>query len=543
MSEMLVIVDSEAKVAALRSQLGGEADLFVLTELPVKVSLKPCTGPQCDRGKLSFAFTPLAAGEPLLAKLRQYVGRDVYLAFECGARGEFLCWLVAKALAMISSGKASLRRLHLLALHGEELRESFRLVVPICEDLAVSYHDRAVFDAALGRHLLRLLGTQTGPAGVPLSTACLTTLFLLAEREKEVKNHAPRPKYRVMVKFAGPAGVFPARLVYAYGVTDDGDLYNAKEADAAVRVFQDEKGVVLKVERTELTIAPPPPYRLVDLLADAQLRHGIPLEKTAVAVRQLFDGIAVDGTVAGLITTYAAVDISITATVEKLKREVARLAGAQAVDSEASVAMGEGFLLPTRPDLEMARLEVALDEEGAIIYDLIRRRALASQMSPARGETVAVEIQVGEHCFFEAAGADIAQQGFLALFHGMHEEDLLKPSPLAHLQEGNALTIDQIIPEQAGSALSRFYTIETLFADLADFAIEAEPGVATLLHLLHSRGYLEIMTGGELRCRENVEKVVSTFSRLFPTMPGINLSAYLEQTVAEVLSGRKTLDV
>ncbi|MDH4321808.1 MAG: DNA topoisomerase [Desulfobulbaceae bacterium] len=544
MGKMLVVVDFEDKVPALQSQLEDAPELFVLSAPPLKVSLKPCApGQHCDKGKFSFSFSTLESGKPFMEKLRQYAGGDVYLAFDRDQRGEFMSWLVAKAMAIISPGAPPPRRLHLLALHDAELRESFRHVEPIHDDWAINYHDRAVFDVALGKHIQRLLGTRTGPAGVPLSTFCLTTLLLLAEREAEIRAHAQRPKQRLRVKLAAGGTVFTVFLAYAFGVSDDGDLYGVKDVEAALRLLRDVQFVVDKVKKTELVLDPPSPYRLVDLLEDAFVVHKIPLAKTMEAARRLFAGVDVDGGCTGLVSTYAAVDIPTSATVAEIRREVERLSGREALLPEGSVATGEGFLLPTRPDLDAARLAGILDPAEAQIYGMIRNRALASQMRPAEGDAVVVEIKAGEHCYFKAMENDIAEPGHLAVFHGVRDRNPLEPSPLAGLQEGDTLRVEQVVPEPAKSGLARFYTLESLFAELADFSVEIGPVAVDVLHLLVEGDYVEILPSGELRCRGNANKVTSTLDRAFPTMRGVNFSAYLEQTVQEVLSGRKALDV
>ncbi len=544
MEKMLVVVDSDAKVAALREQLGNAPEVLVLPGPPLKVSLKPSGGRPGDKGSFSFAFTPLEVGKPLFDKLREYLGGAIYLALEFDQRGEFLCWLVSKALDMVDPGTSSvLRRLHPLALHREELRESFRRVEPIREQWAVGYHDRAAFDVALGKHLQRLLGTQVGPGGVPLTAASLAMIFLLAEREAEIRAHAPRPRQQITAMLHGRAADFPARLVYAYGITDDGDLYSVQEIGRAMRLLEGGGCTVQKVARTPMVVAPPTPYRLTELVEDAAVLHNISVERTMGTVRRLFDGVALGGEHLGLLTSFAAVDISPAVTVAKLRQEVARLAGSAAVRLEDEVATAEGFLMPTRPELDARALAGLLDEEGCLVYGLIRSRALASQMGPALGETVELAVKVGEHCYLQATSSTVSELGFMNIHQDRRQRELARPCPLAGLAEGDALEVVQVAAEKRGTAVSQLYTVDALFADLADFAIDAGPTALAILHLLIEQGYVAYSYTGELTCCDNARKVVSIFSRLFPTMPGISFSAYLEQTVAEVLSGRKPLDV
>lgn len=541
MGKMLVVIDSDTKVAALKSQLGDDCETYVLSSPPLKVSRKQGDGGK-QSGKDRFFFTLLEPGKPLLKKLREYVDDEIYLAFDHDPRGEFLSWLVTMAMEIDMPGKTLPPRLFMLAIHEEELRESLNLVEPVNDYWAIGFNDRAIFDIAFGQHVKRLLGTQVGPAGVPLTMQCMVTIMLLAEREMEIKTNAKRPKQQLKVNLAAGDVFFPASLVFVEEISGDGYFYDNEDIEQVQRLLANTEYIVNKVKKTPLQLEPPIPYRLVDLLEDAFVVHGISLGKTMRVVQRLFAGVEVENESIGLISTYHPIDIPITSMVDNIRNEVEQLYGAAGLMSDGTIATGEGLMLPVRPGLSADKLSGILDEDESRVYELIRTRALASQMKAAKGSAIEVEIRAGEKCLFKASGIDISDPGYLSVFSITRGADPMIDSPLAHLQEGHSLPAEKVVALPALSFLSSFYTIESLFVDLADYSISPGVVAVNMLHQLVEGGYVEILSRGELRCRENINKVTSTLDRAFPTMRGINLPAYLEQTISEVVSGRKELD-
>ena len=133
-------------------------------------------------------------------------------------------------------------------------------------------------------------------------------------------------------------------------------------------------------------------------------------------------------------------------------------------------------------------------------------------------------------------------KGFLAIYPGCQEHELLAPlSPLAGMQAGQKLSCVQIIPEKNIGIPPEYYSFEGLATDLADFSLEIDGMTVAMLQQMLDSNYLRMMPDGSFRCAENTVKLVNVMNRAFPTMKGIQLSAYLAQTIEEAVSGRKHL--
>ncbi|MFA6464851.1 MAG: DNA topoisomerase [Desulfurivibrionaceae bacterium] len=544
MAKPVVIVEAAAKAKTLEEQLGGEVETLLVQAAPAKASYIPPKD-HLHRGKPHFDFIPETKEKMFLDRLRACQGREIYLALDGDWRGEFWAWLISGYWATVAPGSRQPQRLCLTGLAGEPLRESFRRVEPVSEEKGAATYVKMLFESYLGRHLQRLLGSRSGPNGLPLNYPSLTAIFLLAERETEIRMYTPIAKWRVNVKISNEAGDYILKLHEAYGVTDDGFLRNEKEVHTAINLFNNASFQVREVAGSPLAIAPPDPYHFLELLRDGVAQGGLSPLAAMTAIRNLYYGVQVDGRRLGLVTAFLAPDMAqgaSAAVFTKIREQVGRRLGAACLGQEISTGGTRGLILPTEPAFGPEELAGKLGAAEDKIYRLVWARALASQMKEAQGELLAVTVAAGEDCIFQGSAKVLADKGFLAIYPGCQEHELLAPpSPLAGVQPGQSLRCAQIIPEKNTGLPPEYYSFEGLAADLADFSLEVDGMTVAMLQQMLDNNYLRIMPDGSFRCAENTLKLVSVMSRAFPTMKGIQLSAYLAQTIEEAASGRKSL--
>ena len=544
MAKPVVIVEAAAKAKTLEDQLGGEVETILVQAAPAKafhVSPKD----QMRREKPHFDFAPEAKEKIFLDRLLACQGREIYLALDGDRRGEFWAWLISGYWATVAPGSEQPKRLGLTGLAGEALRESFRRVEPVSGEKGSATYVKILFESSLGRHLQRLLGSRSGPNGLPLNYPSLTALFLLAERETEIRMYTPVAKWKVKVKITSEAGDCILGLDEAYGVTDDGFLRNEKEVHAAINLFNNASFQVREVAGSPLAVAPPGPYHFMELLRDGVAQGGLSPLAAMAAIRNLYYGVEVDGRWLGLVTAFLPPEMEQDASVAlfaKIREQVGRRLGKACLGPGISQENTRGLILPTEPALGPEELSGKLGAAEDKIYRLVWARALASQMKEAQGELLAVTVEAGEDCIFQGSAKVLTDKGFLAIYPGCQEHELLAPpSPLAAAQPGQPLRCVQIIPEKNTGLPPEYYSFEGLAADLADFSLEIDGMTVAMLQQMLDNNYLRMMPDGSFRCAENTVKLVGVMNRAFPTMKGIQLSAYLAQTIEEAVSGRKPL--
>ena len=543
MARPLIVTDSETKEKTIKAQYEGDIETVFFSSLPLRVKSVPPED-ELKRQKPEFKFLVQDHGKEILDHLADQAGRDMYLSLDSDWHGEYVCWMLTEYLTSNSQGRIVPRRLNLLGLGREELEESFRLIEPMQTDEAISYHLQKLFDTTLVKHLKRLIGTRLGPGGLPLNIRSLNTLFTLYDREAEIATYTPELKWQIIVNLNGPGGRFKARLEEAYGITDDGYLASGDESKKAVNLFKTEQFIVTAVEKSGFNLAAPAPFTAPELVQEAMVLYKITPRQAFDALHKMFCGVEKDGTFTGLVSTYVSVrNISTAILAEKAGKQAAEEFGIEMSDNAAAGADGEGvYIYPLHPELTADDLQNVLSEKEGKIYDLIRNRALASTMIAAAGENITVTIKAGEKCTFQTKMKSLREPGFTKCYLSYHDRDLQNPCPLAGLEEGENLETVQIVPEQTSGFPPEYLTIATLFAELADFKMDMDHENIDLLQSLLDGRYIKINHDGYVRCQENVEKVITAVNKAFPSMQGINLTAFVDQLQEEATTGRKPLD-
>ena len=535
---ILLIVESEAKAKAVADQAGGRYETLLLHSAPMKVNHNP-DADALPTGEAGFHFVPTEAERDFARTLLTNIHRDICVALDSDTRGESWSWMLHSFLLSATKGQKGIRRFHVSGFAAEELAESLQTEKPVQSTMAAALYIRSLFNSCLRGHLNRLLGATSGPGGLPLHFPVLTTLFLLAEQQAKATASAAPAKWQIRARLAGPGGSFMAGLQEAYEITDDGLFRSETEAQKARSLCSGQPFVVKSVTGSDFTIDPPQPYRLAELLHDGFTLLGMGPAAVLKALQKLYGGLAIDGKHTGLISSpVALLPCQWQTTLTRLRKEVEAVYGR----GQLLAREPEGHvILPLLPGVGGEELREGLSGEERQLYELIRSRALASQMPAASGRNLVVHCAAGR-CLFAGQGAVLAEKGFLQAFPHGHVSDLLQECPLQQLAAGVEIGEAQITAEPAPAGAAPYHTFASLFAELADFAVPVEANTIIMLQEMLDKGYLALDIGGFFHLQENGGKVIATLHRAFPAMKGIILSAYFAQTVSEVVSGRKSLD-
>jgi DNA topoisomerase IA/ssDNA-binding Zn-finger/Zn-ribbon topoisomerase 1 len=391
--------------------------------------------------------------------------------------------------------------------------------------------------------LRRLIGTKSGPGNLPLNFNSLGAVFFLADREAEIKMLAPPEKWQILADLRLEGHIFTSRLEGAADLTTDGFFKGLEQAEKAVQLVREDKFVVDVVDREELHVPPPAPYKMAELLHDAFVLCGAQPRETLDALSKFFNGVELSGTTTGLISSfYELKNTSGNDWQSDLRKQVASMHGEDSLgDGLAESVSSSGMIYPLHPELSGSDLPDSLSAKEKGIYDLLRNRALASQMQPATGENIRVEIAAGPESLFISKFHNVTERGFLDIYQGGIDKKFTEPCPLPAITTGNEATMLRIIPEKAAN-IPATYTVDNLFADLEEFSIAVEPVNILMLQRMIDARYVKVSQDGYWRPDDKNVQVEMILKRAFPRMQGIHLSAYIEQTISEVTSGRKGLD-
>lgn len=543
MAETLIIVDSAAKKEFIEGYYSGSVEVYISIDAvaqPLYKGADGAGGAGVDESEFSFSVS--ATGRETADKLEAYRDKNIIVALDADPRSEYLCWMISAYVNQSTKGANKVKRLVLSGVRDAEAREAFDFVGLVDARRGLFFYIRGLFDAFLSRHLQRLIGTSRGPGNFPLQYSTLTTIFLLADRQLQIQMVRPSGKWQVKAELSLQGHFFEARLEEVFEQSNDGFFKDQQKALRFVDLIKEDPFVVEKVERTPLAIQPPMPYMLTELLHDALVLHDLSPKEVWGCLRKLFHGLPVAGKIVGLVSSYASLENANTGGwLKDIRAEVTSLYGQDGL-GDGVLEPVTGMIFPLIPKLTSKQVE-ALEESDGFIYEMIRRRALASQMKAALGETIRVEISAGPDAYFTTQFNVLLEKGFLDQYQGQYAgSSLMAESPFAAICEEQVLNLIHLAPEPVGSSPAEYYTLETLFADLAEFKVMPGPVSVGMIQGMIKAGYILLDKGGYLKPGENIKKVIAILNKAFPYMQGINLSAYIEQTVNEVISGRKGLN-
>ena len=532
MSKPIIVADSEAKAEFISLHLEGGASSAVCPAGSL-VGLSPSRLETADRP----VFAPLPAGSGLLAKLAGQEG-EVILALDSHAQAEFLCWRIKGYLVQQGMAPERIRRLRPAALTPEALAAAQAGMGQVDEKAGQAAWCRQLFDERLARHLVRLIGSSSGPGALPLNHHCLSILFLLTEHERERQRGQSLPVWRLRAGLSTGESPFDAWLVHGPGGLAGGLIRDETTVRALRQQLASGSLLVEEVRRTPLSLPAPRPYHLASLIPEAHDRLDLSPNETIAILARLFEGGKINGQWRGLILYPGQGAEHLTQSViTRLRERLAAALGPQFLD-EAPGGPEPGMILPAWPELEGQELSPPLAPKEAALYDLILGRVRQGQLRPATGDTLTVSCRAENGCLFEARFQSLRSPGFLAL--ASESPPGLTPPPAELPAKGQRFkaSLAMFTPEPVAPAPC---TLDGLLRELADFSIPADLTTLGLLGRLLAAGYARILQGGALAAGSQAMTVVAIVNQAFPRMPGINLAAYLEQTVTEVISRRKSL--
>jgi len=332
-------------------------------------------------------------------------------------------------------------------------------------------------------------------------------LRLICEREAEIEAFKPREYWTVQAQLTTPAGApFTARLTHLDGrKLDQFDLGDEARASAAKAAVEAGSFSVGAVERRKVRRNPPPPFTTSTLQQEASRKLGMGAQATMRAAQQLYEGIELGGETVGLIT-YMRTD-----GVQMANEAIAAIRGHIGTEFGPQYLPGSPRLYSTkarnaqeaheavRPtDVGRTPASVArhLSDDQRKLYDLIWKRAVASQMQSAELDQVAVDIaDPSGRLVLRANGSMVAFDGFLKLYtEGRDDSDSDDDESrmLPPMRERDALKGGDVAADQHFTQPPPRYSEASLVKKMEEIGIGRPSTYASILSVLRDRNYVRL---------------------------------------------------
>jgi len=548
----VVIVESPAKAKTINKYLGKGFTVLAsyghVRDLPAKDgSVRPD-----ERFAMSWEVDGKA--EKRLKDITRAVkGADnLYLATDPDREGEAISWHVQEVLRQRHALKGvDVKRVVFNEVTKSAVLDAFRHPRELNRELVDAYLARRALDYLVGFTLSPVLWRKL-PGSRSAGRVQSVALRLICERESEIEAFKAREYWTIEVEFTTEAGErFMARLTHLDGKRlDKFDLPNEATAHAAAqKILRQGSWAVAAVEKKQARRHPPPPFTTSTLQQEASRKLGFGASRTMRTAQRLYEGVDIGGETVGLITYMRTDGVSLSneaiaaarALIEQqygadYRPDQPRLYKTQAKNAQEA----HEAIRPTDMFRRPESVAGHLDADQRALYELVWKRAVASQMSAAVIDQVAVDIASPDKAIMlRATGSTILFDGFLALYHedadDAEEDDENRRLP--PLKERDALARGKVDPQQHFTQPPPRYSEASLVKKLEELGIGRPSTYASILQVLQDRKYVRLEKKRFIP--EDRGRLVTAFlTSFFERYVEYNFTADLENKLDEISDGR-----
>ena len=528
MAKNLVIVESPAKAKTIEGYLGKD---FVVKSSYGHVRDLASKGMAIEiENDFHPNYEVSADKKAVVAELKKLTkeAEVVWLATDEDREGEAISWHLYETLNL---AKKETKRITFNEITKPAILKAIENPRSIDLKLVDAQQARRVLDRLVGFELSPVLWKKVRPslsAGRVQSVA----VRLIVEREKEINSFQSESFFKVQALFYKGKEKIKAEIAHNFGSLD--------EVKSLLEECKETTFSVLDVQTKPATKTPSAPFTTSTLQQEASLKLGFSVSRTMGVAQKLYE--------AGKITYMRTDSVNFSQ------------AALDASKSEITSSFGSQYSNPTRYKTKSANAQeaheairptdfgvhsISGESDEVKLYDLIWKRSIASQMSPAQLERTTIKIgNENLSDVFNAKGEVIKFDGFLKVYLAAtleddEEEDTSEILPEVSL--GESLRREWIKATQRFSRPAPRYVEASLVKKLEELGIGRPSTYAPTISTIQKRGYVEKKEReGEIRNYTVVELIGDSISelsksevtgkeknKLFPTDIGIVVTDFL----------------
>ena len=549
----LVIVESPAKAKTIEKYLGN--DFHVLSSVghirAIAKKTKDGTPPiDIQHGfKTTYEIDP--EKKKVIAELKKAVksvgAANVWLATDEDREGEAIAWHLCEVLKL---DPKTTKRITFHEITKSAIEEAIKHPRTVDMKLVEAQQARQILDRIVGFELSPVVW-QKVPGGKSAGRVQSPAVRLLVEREHEIDAFASSSQFKVTAIFAAGKQELKAELRQRFDSEDAARAFLESLASATFTVTD--------ISTSPSSRNPAAPFTTSTLQQEANSKLGMGSRATMASAQKLYQ----EGRITYMRTD--SVNLSsqaIAASADYIKRlygieysHVRKFKTKSAGAQEAHEAI--------RPT-DITRESVSGSDYDQRLYDLIRRRTLASQMAPAKLENTTITISINDEeeqnsssktndkLVFEAKGQVVLFDGFLRVYGG-GKDDTILPT----VKSGDQLQRHSVEARQVFARPPARYTEGTLVKKLEELGIGRPSTYATIMNTIQTRGYAEKgdsegvprdvvllqLIDNKVEREIIQEKTGSNKGKLVPTPAGELISGFLTDHFDRVVDYGFTADV
>ncbi|MBU6459443.1 MAG: type I DNA topoisomerase [Proteobacteria bacterium] len=554
MPTSLLIVESPSKAKTLKKYLG--PDFEILASYGHVRDLVPKQGAVDPEQEFAMKYEPISRNSKHFDAIAKAVHgvKNVYLATDPDREGEAIAWHLIEML----HAKKLLNDKNVFRVEFHEITKTAvcnavenprTLLMPLVN----AQQARRALDYLVGFNLSPLLWKKVR-RGLSAGRVQSPALRLIVERELEIEAFVEQEYWSIHLQTIKDGQSFTGRLIQFRG--DKLDQFYVENETAYERILTElgkyaPEGVVIsKIEKKRKLRHAVAPFTTSTLQQEAVKKLGFTTDRTMRIAQQLYEGVNIAGNAIGLIT-YMRTDSSNLASeaISEIRSYIGRQFESSYLPSEPNVYKSKSknaqeaheAIRPTSVERTPDDVREYLSPEQLKLYEMIWKRTVSSQMSPAQFDTVAVDLSLGDDlAVFRANGQTLIFPGFISVYQEDEEEvseQADSRNRLPVLIEHETLSVEKLYGEQHFTQPPPRYTEASLVKTLEEYGIGRPSTYAAIISTLINREY--VVLDRKRFKPTDVGRVVNRFlSEHFSRYVDYDFTAKMEDELDDVATGK-----
>ena len=549
----VVIVESPAKAKTINKYLGRNYKVLAsfghVRDLPAKDgSVRPD-----EDFAMSWAVDSASAKR--LAEISSAVkdADGVFLATDPDREGEAISWHVLEILRQKKAVKGQpVKRVVFNAITKQAVLDAMAHPRDIDADLVDAYLARRALDYLVGFTLSPVLWRKL-PGARSAGRVQSVALRLVCDREAEIERFVREEYWQIAATLLTPrTESFEARLTGFEGKRlQKLDIKNEAQASDIKAMLEGATFRARSVEAKPTKRNPGPPFTTSTLQQAASSRLGFSASRTMQVAQRLYEGVDVGGETVGLITYMRTDGVqmapeAIAAARDAIGKEFGprympekpRYYSTKAKNAQEA----HEAIRPTDFFRTPASVRAHLDADQFLLYEMVWKRAIASQMNPAEIERTTVEIDAvngARRAELRAVGSVVRFDGFIAAYTDQKEDDAEdeESKRLPEIREGEGLQREAVVATQHSTEPPPRYTEATLIKKMEELGIGRPSTYAATLKTLEDREYV-VIDKRRLIPHSRGRLVTAFLENFFDKYVEYDFTADLEERLDEISDGK-----
>ncbi|MDO5713447.1 MAG: type I DNA topoisomerase [Tissierellia bacterium] len=534
----LVIVESPTKAKTIKKLLGRNYKVLAtvghIRDLP-----KSSFGVDIENNFEPKYITIRGKG-PVIKDLKKEAKKadHIYLATDPDREGEAISWHLSHILDLNPDDNI---RVEFNEITKDTVKEQIHNPRSIDSDLVDAQQARRVLDRIVGYKISPLLWKKV-KGKLSAGRVQSVVLKIICDREEEIRNFIPEEYWTIEANLIKDKKTFKASYYGRYGAAKDEkiELKTKEDAQKVLHEINHDFFHVADIKTKDKKRFPFHPFTTSTLQQEASRKLNFKGKKTMRIAQSLYEGIDIpkEGSV-GLITYMRTDSVRVSAdAASKTKDYILKEFGKEYLGfskkptkTKKGVQDAHECIRPTDVTRTPENIKNSLSRDEFRLYQLIWKRFVSSQMSPAIFKTMTIRLTSNNHVF-RTSGNQKVFDGFLKVYHYAEQKDTILPS----LNLEDSVKVKKIIDEQHFTNPPPRYNEASLIKLLEELRIGRPSTYSPTISTIQSRYYVTL-EDKKFHPTELGETVNEILTEYFPDLVNEKFTASMEEDLDTIAHG------